>query len=72
MRRLLEAIDRDDLEATRVERAHLEGVWRGLNALVGASPQRAKNQIGRGPRGEQTGELAVINPRARNQSRNRR
>ena len=32
MRRLLEAIDRDDLEATGVERAHLEGVLRGLEA----------------------------------------
>ena len=32
MRRLLEAIDRDDLEATDVERAHLEGVLRGLEA----------------------------------------
>ena len=32
MRRLLEAIDRDDLEATDVERAYLEGVWRGLEA----------------------------------------
>ncbi len=32
MGRLLDAIDRDDLEATDVERACLEGVWRGLEA----------------------------------------